>query len=303
MFSSLRRSLPLSLRYFSSSSSAKVSLSPDHSVVGGKVPYDSSSKGVELFYFALRGRAEQARLLLNDAGIPYTDRLLTQWSLRALKAAGSPISNPDFIKSQLESPLPFGSLPLLKDNDLHLSQTPAILQYLAMKGDKEFNAGGLWPATLVDQARAQQIIAGCEDLFQNYWPIKLDQNRYVYHSGAFPLTPGVSQDFIKFPSTYLPMPFANYSVPRSFRREALPRWLSYFEALIRKNQQTHPNSPYIVGSSRSYADLSLFNGLDAVQTIDSECLEPFPALAKLYETIKNRPNIAKYLKSRPDSGL
>ncbi len=50
---------------------------------------------LELFYFALRGRAEQIRLLLNEADIKYEDRLLTQWQLRKLKAAGSPVSNPE----------------------------------------------------------------------------------------------------------------------------------------------------------------------------------------------------------------
>jgi glutathione S-transferase len=294
--------IPFTCRAFSSSSSVS-SLNPDHSIQAGQPPYDPNSTGISLFYFALYGRAEQARLLMQDAGIPYTDRLLTQWSLRALKAAGSPISNPDFLKSQISSPLPFGSLPLLKDGDFHLSQTSAILQYLAMKGDLQYEGNGLWPSNFVDQAKVQQCIAGCEDLFQLYWPIKLDQNRYVYHSGSFPLTPGVSQDFVKFPSTYLPAPFSHYSVPRAFRREGLPRWLTYFEALIRRNQSQNPNSPYLVGSSRTYADISLFNALDAVQSIDSECLTPFAALAKLYETIKNRPNIAKYLKNRPVSGL
>lgn len=253
---------------------------------------------LELFYFALRGRAEQIRLLLNEAEIKYEDRLLTQWQLRKLKAAGSPISNPDFLSSQLASPLPFGGLPLLKDGDLNFAQTGAILQYIAQKGGK-----GLYPSDITAAARAHMLVAGAEDLFQNYWPIKLDQNRYQYHSGSFPLTPGTHQDYQAHPANQLKSPFDLYTVPRSFRRETLPRWLTFFEALLVQNQKSNPTSPFFLGSERTYVDIVLFAHIDAVLTIEPECLKTFPALKKNYETVKELKNIKKYLSKRPASSL
>jgi glutathione S-transferase len=251
---------------------------------------------IELFYFALRGRAEQIRLLLNEANLNYTDRLLTQAQLRKLKAAGSPISNSDYLSAQLASSLPFGGIPLLVHNSLNLAQTPAILYYLANLKPEE----NLFPKDLIEQSKAQMVIAGTEDLFQAYWPIKLDQNKYMYHSGAFPLSPGTNDDYRQFPSNYLAQPFHHYSVPRSFRREVLPRWLTYFEALIANNTSS---TGYIVGKERSYADIVLFAHINQVLTIEPECLASFPSLAAHYHLISKRPRIAQYINTRPNSGL
>jgi hypothetical protein len=136
------------------------------------LPTDAPEDTFELFYFATRGRGEQIRMLLAESGLPYVDRLLSQWQLRKLKAAGSPISNQDFLSAQTNSPLPFGSLPMLRrrKDGLILGQTIAILQYIAEEG-------GLMPKTAKSKARAMMLIAGGDDLFQNYWPIQLDKNK------------------------------------------------------------------------------------------------------------------------------
>lgn len=207
---------------------------------------------------------------------------------------GSPISNADFLSAQRASPLPFGGLPLLrrKEGDVNLAQTPAILQFVA-------ESGGLMPADALGRARAQMIVAGCEDLFQNYWPIKQDQNRYLYHSGSFPLTPGTHADFVAAPATHLKTPFEAYTVPKSFRREALPRWLTYFENLLGDKR----GGDYFVDNKFSYVDVVVFAHLQACTTIEPECLKPFPLLSAHLERIQNRPRIAAYLQKRPASGL
>lgn len=239
------------------------------------------------------GRAEQVRLLLTECGLPYQDRLLTQWQLRKLKAVGSPISNPNFLAAQQASPLPFGGLPLLRKGDLFLGQTTAILQYIAEEGK-------LWPETPAQRARAQMIVAGAEDLFQQYWPIKLDQSRYMYHSGSFPLTPGTNADYVASPSVHLKGPFDQYSVPRSFRRETLPRWLTFFESLLSTSEG---GSEYFVGGKLSYADIIVYAHLQACQTIEKDCLQNFPLLAAHYQRIGARPKIKAYVEARPQSGL
>lgn len=246
-----------------------------------------------------RGRAEQIRLLLVESGLPYMDRLLTQWQLRKLKAAGSPISNPNFLSAQLASPLPFGGLPLLKRGDeLLLGQTSAILQYIAEKG-------GLIPSSAEGRAAAQMIVAGAEDLFAVYWPIKLDQNKYLYHSGSFPLTPGTNENYVAAPSVHLKAPYEQYSVPRNFRRGDLPRWLTFFEAILNKNQKRGGvgAGDFFVENKLSYADIVVFAHIQACVGIEKECLQPFPLLTAHYQRIGSREKIAAYLAKRPESGL
>lgn len=231
-----------------------------------------------------------------EADLPYVDRLLSQWQLRKLKAAGSPISNPDFTAAQRASPLPFGGLPLLrrKQGDITLGQTPAILQLLAEEGK-------LMPATALGRARAQMLIAGTEDLFQAYWPIKLDQNKYEYHSGSFPLTPGTNDGYVSSPATYLKAPFDAYTVPKGFRRETLPRWLTFFEVLLSSPESK--GAEYFIDGKLSYVDVVVFAHMQAVRSIEPECLQPFPKLLAHFKRMESRPRIAAYLAKRPASGL
>jgi len=251
----------------------------------------------ELFYFALRGRAEAIRMVMTAGKVPFVDRSLTQWQLRKLKAAGSPTSNPSFLQAQLSSPLPFGGLPLLRgEGGINLGQTSAILQYVA-------ELGKLMPSTPAGRARAQMIVAGAEDLFQAYWPIKLDQNRYHYHSGAFPLTPGTNEDYLSQPASHLPKPFSEYSVPRSFRREVLPRWLTYFEAQLNNSKGAGPGGDFFVENTLSYCDIVVVAHLQAVQTIEPRCLDSFPKLQALQRKVESLNEIQEYLKKRPESGL
>ena len=69
-----------------------------------------------LFYWALRGRGEQIRLLLNELGQDYEDVQVTpQGDFAKLKAEGA-------------GTLAFGSVPMLEDGDFRLVQGPVIMQ-------------------------------------------------------------------------------------------------------------------------------------------------------------------------------
>jgi len=67
-----------------------------------------------LTYFDIRGRAECIRLLLEEIGIPYEDRQITNEDWQRLKPS-----------------TPFGQLPLLRIGDVELAQTMAIARHLA----------------------------------------------------------------------------------------------------------------------------------------------------------------------------
>src|SRR5690606_21902908 len=103
-----------------------------------------------LWYFPLRGRAEQIRLMLHEIDAPFDDRRV--------------LGRDEFmqLKQQGPSMLTFGSLPMLEDGDLRLCQGPVILSYLARKH-------GVAPAELQAAARADAIAWGAEDLRVKYF--------------------------------------------------------------------------------------------------------------------------------------
>ena len=68
-----------------------------------------------LSYFELRGRAEASRLLLGDLGVEFIERRITspeEWAA-------------------LKLDVPFASLPRYQDDRVDLTQSHAILRYLA----------------------------------------------------------------------------------------------------------------------------------------------------------------------------
>ena len=70
-----------------------------------------------LSYFDLRGRAEAARLLLTDGGVAFDDRRIVsveQWR-------------------ELRRVVPFGGLPRFEDGRVDVTQSQAILRYLARR--------------------------------------------------------------------------------------------------------------------------------------------------------------------------
>lgn len=97
-----------------------------------------------LWYFPIRGRAEQIRLLLNVLGQAYEDVAIGRDRLMELKKEGA-------------GSLMFGSLPVLEDGELRLAQGPVIMGYLARKH-------GIAPTDLQLAAKADAITLGAEDL-------------------------------------------------------------------------------------------------------------------------------------------
>lgn len=76
---------------------------------------------VRLHYFKGRGRAETTRWMLAANGIEFENVAIeTPQDLAALRASGK---------------LPFDQMPLLEIDGLNLSQTSAMIRYLARKGD------------------------------------------------------------------------------------------------------------------------------------------------------------------------
>uniref|UniRef100_H2ZGW6 glutathione transferase n=1 Tax=Ciona savignyi TaxID=51511 RepID=H2ZGW6_CIOSA len=66
----------------------------------------------KLYYFAGRGRAELPRLMFKEAGVPFVDERITDWPNH-------------------KAEMPFGQMPVLEVDGFKLSQSGAIVNYLA----------------------------------------------------------------------------------------------------------------------------------------------------------------------------
>jgi glutathione S-transferase len=110
-----------------------------------------------LTYFDIRGRAECVRLLLEEAGVVYEDRQITNAEWQKLKPR-----------------TPFGQLPLLQIGDVELVQTMAILRHLA-------RTYGLSGETEAEQTRCDIAIEAIRDADHNLgsivWTPGFERNR------------------------------------------------------------------------------------------------------------------------------
>ncbi len=111
----------------------------------------------ELTYFDIRGRAECIRILLEEVGVAYDDRQITnaQWQ-------------------ELKPSTPFGQLPVLRIGEVVLVQTQAIMRHLA-------RAHGLCGETETEWTRCDTAVEAIRDadnhLGRVVWRPGFEQNR------------------------------------------------------------------------------------------------------------------------------
>ena len=77
------------------------------------------------------------------------------------------------------------------------------------------------------------------------------------------------------------------------KTETFPKFLGIFEKLISNNA-----SGWTYGSKVTYADFALYNVMGWMQT---GAADSFPTIKKNMEAVETLPNIAKWLKERPES--
>ncbi len=119
---------------------------------------------LQLVYFNMRGRVEASRLLLTTVDAPYEDYRvcdMQDWG-------------------ELKPQLPFGSLPLLREGPFSLSQSHAILRYIA-------GQHGLLPSSLKGQSVYDEahlaLSEAQEDLWQFAWSKNYIANPEAYAAG------------------------------------------------------------------------------------------------------------------------
>jgi len=81
------------------------------------------------------------------------------------------------------------------------------------------------------------------------------------------------------------------------RVQKIPTLLGYFESWLGKN-----TSGFFT-AHLTYGDLLAYYVVDEVQKKDAKALEKFPLVAAHHNRVASRPNIAAWLKKRPESPL
>jgi len=217
----------------------------------------------ELYYWpGIQGRGEFVRLALEQAGADYID-VAREPKHGGMKALLRLLEDKTAVRQ------PFAP-PFLRDGELVIAQTAAILLYLGGRLElaPDDEAGRLWTHQL--QLTAVDFLVEIHD---------------THH----PIAGGLYYEDQK--------PEAARRA-RDFREQRLPKYLDYFEAVLAANPD---GDAHLVGAEISYADLTLFQLLaglryafpQAMQRIGAE----YPRSAALHDRVAELPRIAAYLSS------
>ena len=212
----------------------------------------------ELYYWpTIQGRGEFVRLALEEAGADYVD---------VAREAGVPAMM-RVLEDTDAGPPPRPS-PFLKDGDLIVGQTAAILLHLGPKL-------GLVGADETDRLWTHQIQLTIADVVAEA------------HDTHHPIAVGLTYEEQK--------PEAARRAG-DFCRNRVPEFLAWFEHVLNRADGRN-----LVGGALSYADLSLFQLIDgllyAFPRTARAALDANPAVARLHEVVRTRPRIAAYLAS------
>jgi len=214
-----------------------------------------------LYYWpGLPGRGEFVRLALEEAGAPYVD--VGRLPASEGGGAGAVVAAR---KGALGGIPPFAP-PILQAGDLVLAQTAAICAWI---GERH----GLVPADPEARAHAVQLQLTVMDLVAEA------------HDTHHPLAIG---------EYYEAQREAAVVKAAQFRKERMPAFLGYFKRVLAAS-----GGPWLLGETRSYVDLSLFQVLSGLDyAFPQAYAREVPAeLQVLRQRVAALPNIAAYLLS------
>ena len=212
----------------------------------------------ELYYWTgIQGRGEYVRLALEAASAEYHD-VAREKGDGVIEALSGAVATPSYAP------------PFLKDGDVIVGQTSAILLYL---GDRL----GLAPQDERLRLWTHQIQLTIADF--------VNEAHDVHH----PLGMGKYYEEQKQEALRR---------AEEFRTSRVPKFLQWFETVIGRNPE---RSGYLVGSRLSYADLSLFQALEglhyAFPNLLSRIGPDYLLLLHLRERVRKEERIAEYLAS------
>lgn len=219
----------------------------------------------EFYYWPeIQGRGEFVRLALEDAGALYID------VARGSESEGHGVpAMLALMRGKGTAHMPFAP-PFLRDGDVIVSHTAAILLYLGGRiglapTDED---GRLWTHQI--QLNITDIV---KEVYNSHHPI--DEDKWFDEQ-------------------------KDAAIERAtvFRRDRMPKFLGWFERVLAAN----PAGPHqLVGGSVTYADLSLFQLIEGLRFAFPRALERelanLPHVTALHRSVMQRPRLKAYLES------
>ncbi|KAM3552618.1 hypothetical protein MY1884_007109 [Beauveria asiatica] len=225
----------------------------------------------ELIYWpGIPGRGEFVRLLFEEASVPYKDHARTPD-----QAVAKVLALTDLKNIGDDSNPPILAPPALKHGNVLLSQTPNILIYLAPK------LGLSPPATETAFYHLNQAALTILDGFSN-------EVHETHHPIAVSMYYQDQKEEAKKRS-------------KAFIQERAPKFLAYVQRLL--DSKTTGGGPWLHGDHVTYVDLVLFQCIDGTSYAFPKTMAQlkssgkYHGVFKLYEAVKERPNIKSYLAS------
>ena len=216
----------------------------------------------KLYYWpGIQGRGEFIRLALEEAGAAYADV--------ARKSKKGMAEMMTILESQTIEHPPFAP-PFLKDGDVIIGQTSAILLYLGARH-------GLAPSDETGRIWTHQLQLTIADLVtevhETHHPIGVE----LYYEEQKPEAMRRAKEF---------------------RENRIPKFLGWFESVLARNPQ---GNGHLAGASISYADLSLFQVVEGLKYAFPQAMEralaDAPHVVSLHRHVADRPRIKAYLGS------
>lgn len=213
----------------------------------------------ELYYWpSIQGRGEFVRLALEDAGADYVDIARLRGGMAKLER---------FLESRSVERPPFAP-PFLKAGQQIIGQTANILLCLAPRL-------GLAPRSEADRLWVHQLQLTIAD-----WLVEV-------HDSHHPIGGGLYYEEQKREAARRAADFIG---------NRLPKFLGYFEEVLRRNPGGH-----LLGKKFSYADLSLFQIIAGLRYAFPRTMarleRKYPGTVALHDRVAARPRIAAYLAS------
>lgn len=215
----------------------------------------------ELYYWPnIQGRGEFVRLALEQAGAAYVDVAREANGIEALLA---------LLDDPKQSRPPFAP-PIVRDGDLLIAQTAAILLHLGPRLGlaPQDEAGRLWAHEI--QLTVADLVAEAHD---SHHPVGVE----LYYEDQKPEAARRAA---------------------GFRQQRIPKFLGWLEQILARNPA---EGGWLVGGAVTYVDLSAFQIVEgltyALPNATRRALAQAPRLAALAEQVRALPNIAAYLAS------
>ncbi|PON23741.1 glutathione S-transferase [Trichoderma gamsii] len=223
----------------------------------------------ELTYWpGIPGRGEVVRLLFEETGTPYIDVAKSKKAVDAV-CAYSDLKNVGDAKNP-----PKFAPPVLKHGELVINQLPNILLYLAPRL-------GLGPSSGDGVYHLNEIALTILDGFLN----EVHETHHPVGTAAY----------------YEDQKDEAKTRSKAFREERLPKYLKYVQRVL--DGERSGEGGWLYGGELTYVDLVLFQCLDGTKYAFPKTVEKlkkggkYAGVFKLYDAVKERPNVKAYLES------